>query len=121
MSHEIVEMINLLSHKLGIPPHGIWEWAILQVRVEIYKGLLLIPLAFLTMLAQVKLIQQTQESMRTRNPDRPLLLFLVLIWGIITAIVYIKLLQYCFMLPQYIINPEYSAFQIVVEQLSTLR
>ena len=119
LEEKVVDMLDKLAQNSGVASEKIWEWALLQVQVDIVVTLLVLFIgALLTIVSYVvikKAIEKWDE-MQENNAD-----ILVVLLVSITAALLIVGFIFLFKLPGLILNPEYAAFQNVVGELSKLR
>ena len=58
IENKIAEMLGQLADKLGVASAKIWEWSLLQVKVDIARDIIIILLAILTTVAFAKLLKR---------------------------------------------------------------
>lgn len=110
------ELIAQLSGKLGVASNKIWEWCLLQVNVRIINTILLTVACIIGSLLVIKLARYLNKSEEYSG-----VLFVATgVFGVLLAFLDIAVIYELCTLPQLIINPEFSAFQILVEQIQML-
>ena len=120
LQEQLVENLQQLANTLGIAVNKLMEWGMLQVQVEIYQSILMIVIASLFICFTVKFLCYVLKKWNEIcNNDTECfwiggcsLISLVAIIMLVCGISGIENLI------QYIINPEYSAFKIIIEELS---
>jgi len=123
---KVTELLGQLADKLGVASAKIWEWSLLQVKVDIYKiflemGLLLVVLVACTLLMRYifNMMDKNEDYLDTHIG------FVVSFAFVILALAGLTLTIICtidlFSLPQLLFNPEYAAFQNILEQLGRLK
>jgi hypothetical protein len=123
LENQIAEMLNKLSNKLGIASEKIWEWSLLQVQVEIVQAVVLIVLTMISgygFYRWFKYAYTNWDELYRYNKEFSHITGLS-VYGIILAIMIIASCGGLYYLPQLIINPEYSAFQNILEQLAQFK
>jgi len=120
---KVAEMLGQLADKLGVASAKIWEWSLLQVKVEIIQNLIMFVLAIGLTFALVRwgfYIKRNWKELDSKNYEISHMLLI----GVAVVFVAILDVNSCigiYQLPQLIINPEYAAFQNIIEQLGQLK
>ncbi len=128
LEQKAVEIIDKLAIKIGIASNKIWEWALLQVKVDLVISLVLGFIAligtilFLIMLYKNfnKLVEKDSRFIHSEYKKLTIKGWIFIISGSILFIYNIFILPVVYYIPQYIINPEYTAFKDIINQLSQL-
>ena len=122
LEQKVIEMVDKLAAKLGVAASKVWEWAMLQVRVEAVKSIIAIAIALALIVVGAILIKKmlTVWGDTFKDTDTPLC-FTPYIVGIVAIMAFCAAVEEIMNLVQYLINPEYSAFQNIVSQLSQLK
>jgi hypothetical protein len=119
---EVVEMLDKLSQQLGVASSKIWEWSILQVKVDLITDIVVILLAIgLTLLFAKYSIRTYKNWDDICYSTQGNIIVALVIFGALLFIFDIFAIISIFELPRLIINPEYSAFQNIMNQLSKLK
>jgi len=118
IENKIAEMLGQLADKLGVASAKIWEWSLLQVEVEVVTNIIIILLAILTTVVFIKLLKKFDKA--TDLIEEALAVGLV-VSGIAGIVLIIASVFAMFELPKLLINPEYAAFQNIIEQLGSLK
>lgn len=122
LESKVAEMLGQLSDKLGVASAKIWEWSLLQVKAEIVTTVITIIAAILcTMLVlwfAWKYLKNTDDMDGDTENFFDVILFVFVILVVVLDIVAIL---NSFSLPKLLINPEYAAFQNILEQLGKLK
>jgi len=128
IENKIAEMLGQLADKLGVASAKIWEWSLLQVKVEIIQNIVIAIVAVLLSIVAYKVVKNWLEwrskKIKSREWDDasdiiPVVLGVIAI--VVLSIFDVFALSGLFDLPQLIMNPEYAAFQNIVEQLGSLK
>ena len=126
IENKIAEMLGQLADKLGVASAKIWEWSLLQVKVEVVINIITILVAIL---ASVVFIWMTKKSVKWwRSLEDEFNEELVaasvvafVIFSILLLVLDVSALMRIWDIPELLINPEYAAFQNIVEQLGSLK
>ena len=126
LENKIAEMLGQLADKLGVASAKIWEWSLLQVKVEVVINIITILVAIL---ASVVFIWMTKKSVKWwRSLEDEFNEELVaasvvafVIFSILLLVLDVSALMRIWDIPELLINPEYAAFQNIVEQLGSLK
>ena len=120
MMDKLPELLNQLGNKLGVASAKIWEWAMLDVKVQIFQDILLIFIISLFFFLEYKLIKFVYKE--ELFDDYEVTCIVGGIIGVCLSIAGIISLISCVMdLLSLIINPEWNAFQNIMIQLSQLK
>jgi len=120
MMDKLPELLNKLGNKLGVASVKIWEWAMLDVKVQIFQDVLLIFIISLFFFLEYKLIKIVYKKELFDKYEGTCVMGSII--GICLSIAGIIALISCVMdLPSLIINPEWNAFQNIMNQLSNLK
>ena len=120
MMDKLPELLNKLGNKLGVASVKIWEWAMLDVKVQIFQDVLLIFIISLFFFLEYKLIKIVYKKELFDKYEGTCVMGSII--GICLSIAGIIALISCIMgLPSLIINPEWNAFQNIMNQLSNLK
>lgn len=123
MEKQIVDMLNKLAEKLGVASAKIWEWSLLQVKVEIIQSIILVAMTVVLIYPYcrwVVYVIKNYDEIDDNNYSIPHMLGLIIV-GIALLFMSIGSAVAIYNLPQLIFNPEYSAFQNILDQLAKLR
>ena len=123
MEKQIVDMLNKLAEKLGVASAKIWEWSLLQVKVEIIQSIILVAMTVVLIYPYcrwVVYVIKNYDEIDDNNYSIPHMLGLIIV-GIALLFMSIGSAVAIYNLPQLIFNPEYSAFQTILDQLAKLR
>jgi len=119
---KLTEMLGQLSEKLGIASAKIWEWSLLQVKVDIVTDIILLVLAVVATAGVVKYFAWAHKNWEDINSDQEVVHFsAIAILALAVFILDIASIFALFALPKLLINPEYAAFRNIVEQLGSLK
>jgi len=122
---KVTELLGQLAEKLGVASAKIWEWSLLQVRVEIVTTIILTIFAILATIALAKVAKAVINMWKKADKYKDGVETIFTIGFIIAVACVISLDFIAFdkfiALPQLLINPEYTAFQNIVEQLAKLK
>lgn len=122
---KVTELLGQLAEKLGVASAKIWEWSLLQVRVDIVSTIIMVICAVLASVAVFKAIKKVikmWEKASYSNEGLPTIFTIALICAGIAVfsldcVAFDKLIN----LPKLLINPEYAAFENIVKQLGSLK
>ena len=120
---KVVEMLEKLAQQLGVASAKIWEWSLLQVKVEIIQNIVFFLLSVGLTFAVSKYalwIKKNWDDLYRKDLE-PIHIVAVIVLGIFVTIMDIGAIMGMLDLPQLIINPEYAAFKSIVEQLGKLK
>lgn len=122
LEQKMTDLLAQLSSKLGVATEKIWEWALLQVKVEIITTIVMSAIIMLACYITYKVIRRFRGKWEGWLCDyEPFSYLVVLVWFMLLSIlVIVSIFDLC-QLPQYFINPEYSAFEIIVKNLSKIK
>lgn len=116
LEKQIVDMLNQLSAKLGVASDKIWEWALLQVKVDLLRDMALgLPLLGVVVLCGF-IAYKISKDEDVKLSDDPFCASIGLM-GVFIVLSIITLWD----VPQYILNPEYAAFKNILGELSQLK
>jgi len=122
---KVTELLGQLAEKLGVASAKIWEWSLLQVKVEIVTSVILTISAILATIVLAKVARGviTMWKKADKYKDGVETIFTI---GFVIAVICVVSLDFIafdkfIALPELLINPEYSAFKNIVEQLSKLK
>jgi len=121
IEEKAVELMNQLAIKLGVASEKIWEWSLLNVKVEIVEKLIFNLCFMLFCFIEYKIYQKYIKDNEEFDEDEignAIGVVLAFIFTLIGGMVFIA--NIC-NLPSLIINPEWSAMQSIISQLSTLK
>ena len=126
LENKIAEMLGQLADKLGVASAKIWEWSLLQVKVEVVTDIITILVAIL---ASVVFVWITKKSVKWWGSlddefNEELVAASVVafvIFSILLLALDVSALMRIWDIPELLINPEYAAFQNIVEQLGSLK
>ncbi len=120
---KVAEMLDKLSQQLGVASSKIWEWSMLQVKVEIFQNIIGFLLGMGLTFLVVKYAFWIKKNWKDLyNKDYEFWhLLLVVVMGVFVGIFDIYSVYGILELPQLIINPEYSAFQNIMNELGKLK
>jgi len=126
IENKIAEMLGQLADKLGVASAKIWEWSLLQVKVEVVTDIITILVAIL---ASVVFVWITKKSVKWWGSlddefNEELVAASVVafvIFSILLLALDVSALMRIWDIPELLINPEYAAFQNIVEQLGSLK
>ena len=120
MMDKLPELLNKLGNKLGVASAKIWEWAMLDVKVQIFQDILLIFIISLFFFLEYKLIKFVYKE--ELFDDYEVTCIVGGIIGVCLSVVGIMTFISCVTeLPSLIINPEWNAFQNIMIQLNQLK
>ena len=120
MMDKLPELLNKLGNKLGVASVKIWEWAMLDVKVQIFQDILLILIISLFFFLEYKLLKFIYK--KELFDDYEITCMVGGIIGVCLSVVCIITFISCITeLPSLIINPEWNAFQNIMIQLSQLK
>lgn len=116
---ELPKLLNQLSEKLGFAGTKIWEWSLLNVQTHIVQSIIVILGFLLFSFAGYKLIKYILKN--DLFNDYAFYTVGIITWTIIeinwAIIAFCEIIN----LPNLFINPEWCAFQNIIEQLSKLK
>jgi len=128
IENKIAEMLGQLADKLGVASAKIWEWSLLQVKVDIVTNIIIAIVAIVASIASYKLVKKYLEWRNGKIKDRDwdeINDILPSILGVVAVVFLVVFDMFAISgltdLPKLIINPEYAAFQNIVEQLGSLK
>ncbi len=122
LEQQMVETIQALSEKIGVASEKLWEWALIQVQVSIYQtvGFFVLMMGLNWLFYKVTMIAYKKWNEIYSDWEFLIVLFVVIL-GLLVFILNVSLLCEIYNLPQYIMNPEFKAFQIIMNELGKLR
>ena len=126
LESKIAEMLGQLSEKLGVASAKIWEWALLQVKVEVVTSIiqviLAIGLSFGAYRYYLWLYKNWKELNKWKNMNKQFthIVLSIVLAGTLIIFDTISIVT-LFELPKLLINPEYAAFENIVKQLGNLK
>ena len=133
IENKIAEMLGQLADKLGVASAKIWEWSLLQVKVEIVTDIIYAVLAVVLSILIYRVAKKYNEFLaretekkKENNPYYVDSEFDIVVVAILVGVAIVFLLDLYAIsglldLPKLLINPEYAAFQNIVEQLGSLK
>ncbi len=116
-------MLSQLSDTLGVAIPKLWEWALLQVQVETITSILVILFSIVAMISCISYWKFFIRLYRGKELDGDTESLYFVGGGILTIITIIMFIlgsRALFKLIGYMVNPEYSAFRLIVEELAKL-
>ena len=116
IEQQVTESLTRLSNNLGVSHEKLWEWGLLQVKAQITKSIFLLLMIFLMWFMLYKIVRLIIFKWDMLGGETTG--FLVTCGIIIVSISVAVLPDLFSRLMQYIINPEYSAFKIIINELS---
>ena len=123
MMDKLPGLLDKLGQQLGVAGAKVWEWSLLNVKVEIVKDLVWIGLTLAFIIGTIiynKWINKNNIKCCDRD-DITVYGVINLILGCISVCGFIGSIIYAFELPSLIINPEWNAFQNVMTEVSKLK
>ena len=128
IENKIAEMLGQLADKLGVASAKIWEWSLLQVKVEVVTDIITILVAILASVVFVWITKKSVKWWRSlgEKDDVNEELVAASVVAFVTFCILLLVLDVSAFLriwdiPELLINPEYAAFQNIVEQLGSLK
>lgn len=126
LENKVTEMLGQLADKLGVASAKIWEWSLLQVKVDIVTSVLVFMIALaVTTLSLVAFKKYARWKKEKIKEDKWFECFEIDMAVVVIFIVIFVLDIYSGMmlceLPKLLINPEYAAFENIVKQLGSLK
>jgi len=120
---KMTELLDQLAGKLGVASSKIWEWAMLQVKVDLVVNSLTVILVVIFTTIYVKcLIKALNNWQEIYNNDKENLYGTILtVIGCCLLVLDVVALCMAISIPSLLINPEYAAFKNIVEQLDVLK
>ena len=122
LQKQLAESLQQLADALGIAVTKIMEWGTLQVQVEIFKSILTILITIFIIVFTVKLIRYVfakWDEMYKKDTEAPWIIACVLFF-ILSVIMFFCGIDTIGNLIQYVVNPEYSAFKIIIKELNSI-
>ena len=120
MMDKLPELLNKLGNKLGVASAKIWEWAMLDVKVQIFQDIALMFIISLFFFLEYKLLKFIYR--KELFDDYEITCIVGGIIGVCLSVVGIIAFISCVIeLPSLFINPEWNAFQNIMIQLSQLK
>ena len=122
LEQQVSEMLVKLSDALGVASEKIWEWALLQVKVEIVQGLIIIGVTIALWIAVYAVIKKAVKEEIEMDFDNDIWpWFVFIIGGIVMSVLSVVSLVEAATMAEKIINPEYAAFKNIISQLGKLK
>ena len=122
LESKVAEMLGQLADKLGVASAKIWEWSLLQVKVDVVTDITTIIAAILCTILAVWCTWKYLKNADDMDSDTEAFLSIALfVFWVLVVILDIVAILSSFELPKLLINPEYAAFQNIVEQLGKLK
>lgn len=116
MNTDITILLNQLADKLGTTTELMWEILLKQVYIELIEMISFVILTIILSFVMYKLHKKfTREDTYCEDDSAETGMLVGLIATIICVLLSIVIL---FMLPGYIINPEYQALEYIFKSLS---
>ena len=128
LESKIAEMLGQLSDKLGVASSKIWEWSLLQVKVEVVTNIVIAIVAIVASILSYKIVKRYLEWRKVKKKARewddtddifPSILGITAIVFLVSFDLYA--ISGLIDLPKLLINPEYAAFENIVKQLGSLK
>lgn len=124
MMEQLPSLLEKLSDQLGVASAKIWEWALLNVYVEVVTDFIVIGLTLILIFGIIifnKWLNKNNLKCFTDYSDPTGYGVINIILGILCVIGIIISIISIFQLPSLIINPEWNAFQNIMYEVSQLR
>ena len=119
MMDKLPDLLNKLGNKLGVASAKIWEWAMLDVKVQIFQDIALILIISLFFFLEYKLLKFIYRK-ELFDDYEATCIFGGIIGVCLSVVSIITFISCVIELPSLIINPEWNAFQNIMIQLSQL-
>jgi len=123
MMEQLPSLLEKLGNQLGVAGAKVWEWSLLNVKVEIVTDLVWIGLTLAFIIGTIiynKWITKNNFKYSTRD-DITGYGVIMIILAVVCAIGFIVSIEYAFELPSLLINPEWNAFQNIITEVSKLK
>ncbi len=123
LEQKVMEMLDVLAGQLGVASAKIWEWSLLQVRVDIYTTILGVFVTTLIFYLYYRVMKYASKKYDENYSDGWELFRFVfgVVFGIVILVLLISTICDLYALPKLIFNPEYAAFEKILSQLGNLK
>ena len=123
LEDKTVEMLELLSSKIGVASEKIWEWALIQVKVDIINTFLFLIMSLSLIYPYIKISNFLEKKYKKDHDEfyETSHFLITIIGGIVLVCFLISSMVLITKLPSLILNPEYAAFQKIIKELSNFK